>query len=158
MAITVDVSTRTIHRGNFDHPYTEDCFVNADSICIDNLRMNRAWVIHNAGYVQAIVFAEYYAYCDQDALDAAADSGKLDFLLVTENELADYQTGIDSEGYPEYEGIVNLGNASEPFDQENLDYFVVSADIFANDPVIAAVLQAQADERKAEDERFSKEL
>jgi hypothetical protein len=109
--------------------------------------MNRAWVIHNAGYVKAIVFAEYYAYCEQDAMDEAADSGKLDYLQVTEKDLEDYKVGEDSEGYPEYEGIINLGNASEPFDSQNLDIFEVSADIFAQDPIVMVVIERQSREQ-----------
>lgn len=143
MTLTIDTSTRTIHRGNFDHNYTADCFINPESYDPSS-RMNRAWCITNGGYIIAIVFAEYYSYCDQDALDEAADSGKLDFLQISESDLADYETGKDSEGYPEYEGIINLGNASEPFDQENLDYFTVPASLFALDPVIMAVIEEQS--------------
>lgn len=145
---SISIDTRTIHRGNFDHPYTEDVFVNPDSFPVSTItsgidsRMDRAFVIHNAGYVKAIVFAEYYAYSEQDAMDEAADSGKLDYLKVTEAELADYQVGTDGEGNPEYEGIIHLGNASEPFDSENLDLFVVPASLFESDPVIAPVVGA----------------
>ena len=144
----IDIGTRTIQRGNFDHPYSEDCFVNPESYAGNDSHssMNRAWVIHNAGYVKAIVFAEYYAYCEQDAMDEAADSGKLDYLQVSDSELADYKVGEDSEGYPEYEGIINLGNASEPFDSQNLDIFEVSADTFALDPVVMAVIERQSRE------------
>jgi len=156
----IDVSTRTIQRGNFDHPYSEDCFVNAESYAGNDSHssMNRAWVIHNAGYVKAIVFAEYYAYCEQDALDEAADSGKLDYLQVSETELADYQVETDSEGYPEYEGIINLGNASEPFDSQNLDIFEVSADIFARDPVVMAVIERQSREQALDALRYAAHL
>jgi hypothetical protein len=88
----------------------------------------------------AIVFPEYYSWSEQDALDAAADSGKLDFLQVADSELADYEIGKDSEGHPEYEGIINLGNASEAFDSQNLEYFQVPVELFAPDPVIAKVI------------------
>lgn len=146
MPVNVDFATRTIKRGNFDHPYTAECFVNPDAYDFHHRSWNgrsdaKAWVILNAGYVAAIVFAEYYAYCDQDALDEAADSGKLDFLQVSDSELADYEIGKDSEGYPEYEGIINLGNASEPFDSQNLDFFTVHPSVFALDSVIAAVIE-----------------
>lgn len=143
MTTTIDVETRTIHRANFDHHYTADCFINADSY--DSSRRGpaqQAWCIMNGGYIVAIVFAEYYSYGEQDALDEAADRDKLDFLLISQDELADYETGEKSdEGYPEYEGIAYLGNASEPFDQENLDMFQVQADLFALDPVIMAVVE-----------------
>jgi hypothetical protein len=148
---TIDLATRTIQRGNFDHMYSADCFVNPESYDFHSRTWNghnpQAYVILNAGYVAAIVFPEYYAYSEQDALDEAADSGKLDFLQVTEKELADYETGKDSEGYPEYEGIINLGNASEPFDQQNLDYFMVPVSLFRNDPIILdAIAESSRDE------------
>lgn len=151
----VDVSTRMIQHGNFDHPYTEDSFVNADSYDAKDRRMNRAWVIHDAGYVKAIVFAEYWAYCEQDALDVAADSGKLDYLLITEKELEDYRVGEDSEGNPEYEGIASLGNAGEPFDSENLDVFEVAAEVFRLDPVVMKVIEQKSREEAEENLRFA---
>ena len=142
MTLKRDTSTRTIQRNNFDHHYTADCFVNPDAFdCSRRGKPQTAWCVTNGGYIIAIVFAEYYSYCDQDALDETADSGKLDFLQVTEKELEDYKTGEDSEGYPEYEGIINLGNASEPFDQDSLDYFTVPANLFSLDPVIMPVVE-----------------
>ena len=145
MTLSIDTSNRTIQRENFDHHYTADCFINPESFDFGHSSWRghspRAWCITNAGYIVAIVFQEYYSYCDQDALDAAGDSGKLDFLQVTDKELEYYKTGEDSEGYPKYEGIINLGNASEPFDQENLDYFTVPAFLFSTDPIIMAVME-----------------
>lgn len=138
---SIDAATRTIHLDTFDFTYAADDFVNADSF---DLGRQKAYVIHNAGFVRAIVFAGYPAYCEQDALDEAADSGKLDYLQITESELSDYQTGEDSEGYPEYEGIIHLGNAGEPFDSEGLDMFMVSASLFRFDPVILKVVEASS--------------
>lgn len=141
---TLDAATRTIQVQNFDFQYSESDFANAESYDFSNRcwtgRNPKAWVIHNCGAVLAIVFAEYYSYSDQDALDEAADCGKLDSLQVSETELPDYQTGTDSEGFPEYEGIVTLGNASEPFDSQNLEYFTVPATLFESDPLIAAII------------------
>jgi hypothetical protein len=68
----------------------------------------RPWFIHTEGFPLAIVFAS----CEQDALDIAADEGKLDRFQVTEEDLADYGD--------EEEGLARLGNASEPFDIENV--------------------------------------
>lgn len=143
--LNIDTSKRTIQRNNFDHSYSADCFVNPQSYdfhhSVWNGRDPQAYVILNAGYVAAIVFPEYHAYCEQDALDEAADSGKLDFLQINEKELADYLVGVDeATGDCEYEGIIHLGNASEPFDQENLDYFTVPVSLFRNDPVILDVI------------------
>ena len=146
MKATNDVSNRTIQRGNYDHSYSSDCFVNPESYDFYGRvwqgRSPRAYVFTNAGYVVAIVFDEYFAYCEQDALDEAVDSGKLDFLKIQDSELDDYKTSEDSEGNPEYEGIAFLGNASEPFDQENLDCFVVSVELFRDDPIILAVIES----------------
>jgi hypothetical protein len=147
---TIDLSTRTIQVRNFDFHYTVEDFVNADSYDFHHSvwrgRDPVATVIHNAGSVVAIVFPEYYAWSEQDALDEAADSGKLDFLQVSDKELADYKVGEDSEGNPEYEGIINLGNASEPFDSQALEYFSVPVALFARDPVIAKVMADNPDE------------
>lgn len=90
--------------------------------------------------VLAIVFPEYYAYTEQDALDEAVDAGKLDSLLISPEDLKDYQTGTDSEGNPEYDGIAFLGNASEPFDQQNLEMFTIPARLFSIDPLIAKIV------------------
>lgn len=69
----------------------------------------RPFLIHDHGYPVAIAFAS----CLQDALDEAADSGKLDRFQVTEKDMADYGE--------EEEGISRLGNASEPYDIQALD-------------------------------------
>jgi len=137
---TVNTQERIIQVDNFDFRYSADDFVNADSADFSDPRMNRAWVIHNAGTVLAIVFAEYYAYCDQDALDEACDRDKLDSLLCSYEDLKDYEVGTDSEGYPEYEGIIYLGNASEPFACETLDLFCIKASLFKDDPAVMQVI------------------
>jgi hypothetical protein len=148
---TIDVGTRTIHVRNFDFHYTEGAFVNPSTYDFHHrvwrMRSPKATVIHNAGYVVAIVFPEYFDYSEQDALDAAADSGKLDFLQVSPTEMDDYKTGADSEGNLEYGGIINLGNAGEPFDQEGLEYFTVPVALFAQDPVIAKVIAENSEDR-----------
>lgn len=68
----------------------------------------RPFLLHDHGFVVAVVFAS----CLQDALDEAADAGKLDRYDVGEEDHADYG--------PEEEGITRLGNASEPFDIDTL--------------------------------------
>ncbi len=138
------VYDRTVHVNNYDIRYDAEDFVNPGSFRDHRRNFSKAWMIHVQGTVLAIVFAEYDAYCDQDALDEAADSGKLDGLMVKEEDLKDYETGNFSDdkdapngiGWPEYEGIINLGNASEPFDSQSLDIFVVSAELFAEDPAL----------------------
>ena len=70
----------------------------------------RPFLLHDHGFALAVVFAP----CLQDALDEAADAGRLDRFQVREEDLPDYG--------PEEEGIARLGNAGEPFDIEGLDF------------------------------------
>ena len=153
---------RTIRNGNLETSYSPEDFVNPDAFTNSEFE-GKAFVFLNGGFVQAIVFAEYPAYTEQDALDEAADSGKLGDCL-TQDELKEYETGeysdvgnehsparkatveIDGEetevtiehgGWPEYDSqVVQLGNASEPYDQEGWDIWVVSASVFAEDPCL----------------------
>jgi hypothetical protein len=67
----------------------------------------RPFLFHDHGFCVAVVFAESL----QDALDEAADAGKLDRYKIGDHNLADYEAE---------EGISYLGNASEPFDIESL--------------------------------------
>lgn len=67
----------------------------------------RPWLLHDHGFTLAVVFAD----CLQDALDLAADDGRLDRYRVTEADQVDY---------PDDSGLTFLGNASEPFDIESL--------------------------------------
>ena len=137
--------TRVVRNRNLETSYSASDFVNPESFDSRD-SSQRAWVILNAGYVQGIVFGEYKAYCEQDALDECADKGKLDGLQVTPAELKDYESGDytdvgnphspDSKGWPEYEGIINLGNASEPFASESLDIWVLQASAFSEDPAL----------------------
>jgi hypothetical protein len=69
----------------------------------------RPFLIHDAGFVVAVVFAS----CLSDAFDIAVDEGKLDGFQVSQEDLADYG--------PDEEGISHLGNAGEPFDLGTLD-------------------------------------
>lgn len=68
------------------------------------------WLFHDHGFVLCVVFAGNL----QDALDIAADADKLDRYLV------------DAKDYPEddpaWEDFAYLGNASEPFDIESLQF------------------------------------
>lgn len=70
----------------------------------------RPWLLHDHGFVVAVVFAD----CLQDALDKAVDSNKMDRYLIDKESLIN--------DYPEdEEGVSRLGNASEPFDIESLE-------------------------------------
>lgn len=151
MPAKIDTTTRTITDAQgYEFHYSPERFANVDSFDFTerdyasrsyNGGEPKAWIIHNTGTVLAIVFAEYYAFSDQDALDEAVNAWKLDSLLVKPEDLPDYKIGEDSEGFPEYEGIINLGNASEPFDSQNLSYFSVPARLFATDETVARALE-----------------
>lgn len=66
----------------------------------------RPWLIHNEYGPLCVVFAS----CEQDALDEAADSDKLDSCLIAPEDYEEH--GVNSDE-PE---CAFLGNASEPFD------------------------------------------
>lgn len=97
--------------------YGEITFTDADVVNVDdyipqgesNPHNIRPWLLHDHGFVVAVVFATRL----QDALDKAADSDKLDRYLISNEDLDDYGSNGD--------GITYLGNASEPFDIESLE-------------------------------------
>jgi hypothetical protein len=66
------------------------------------------FVIHDHGFVLAVIFESNM----QDALDAAVDANKMDRYLINDDDLKDYT---------DEEGITYLGNASEPFDIQNVE-------------------------------------
>lgn len=67
----------------------------------------RPWLLHDHGFAVCVVFAS----CEQDALDEAADAGKLDSYRVR---------GYENDYGDNDDGFVYLGNASEPFDIESV--------------------------------------
>lgn len=102
----------TVQKGNFEWTFTDADVINPDDFIAHgeyNPHNVRPFLLHNAGFVLAVVFAD----CLLDALNEAADNDVLDRFQVSEGELADY--GEDEEG------ITRLGNASEPFDLGTLD-------------------------------------
>lgn len=148
MIETPDETThdRQVWNRNLNTSYSVADFINPTAYDSHDDKQ-RAYVVLNAGYVLAIVFAEYPAYCDQDALDESADSGKLDGLRITEDELKDYEVTPGRQDWttgeyiwPEYEGVINLGNAGEPFADESLDMWVLSArTAFGDDPALMTI-------------------
>lgn len=144
MENTPAVNTVSYTEGHFEYRFdTESDIINGESM-IPHGEFNphniHPFILHNAGYVLGVVFAESL----QDALDEAVDNNVLDRFQVTDKELAKYQTGVDSEGYPEYEGIAHLGNASEPFDIEGLDVVEVptsrwTLDYWSIDQIVSQV-------------------
>lgn len=122
------------HMGIYDQKFTDSDVVQATDF-IPKGEYNpynvRPWYVHDHGFCVGVCFAS----CEQDALDILADNGKLNNLLVTEEDLADY--GEDEEG------IARLGNASEPFDIQTLGIFELPHVPFS---FAAMFMAAQADQ------------
>lgn len=72
----------------------------------------RPFLLHDHGFVLAVCFAE----CLQDAIDIAADSGKLDHFLIDEND-TDYTEADYENGRIEF-----IGNYGKPADLENVQF------------------------------------
>lgn len=99
--------------GNFDYQWSEEDIVNeGDMIPYGEFNPHsvRPFILHDAGFVIAVVFSASL----QDAIDEAVDHGKLDRFQIQEADYGDY--AINSEN-PTCDF---LGNASEPFDIESL--------------------------------------
>ena len=134
----------TVRVHNCELTFTDSDVIDLDSFIADgeyNPHNVRPWLLHDHGFALAVVFAD----CLQDALDIAADNGKLDRFQIDpsiESERDDYLTpdfsaadsGLDPN-CPEYvapdgkrywwrAGMTPafLGNASEPFDIDALGY------------------------------------
>lgn len=96
--------------------YQQITFTDADIANIDdciyrgeyNPNNIRPWLLHDHGFVVAVVFASG----EQDALDIAVDENKMDRYLISDKDLPDYGD--------EEDGVCRLGNASEPFDIDTL--------------------------------------
>lgn len=88
--------------------WTDADVVNPDDYFANvGCRNYRPYLMHDHGFVVAVVFASSL----QDALDEAADAGKLDRYQITEADQADY---------PDDDGVTFLGNASVAYDIESL--------------------------------------
>ncbi len=72
-----------------------------------NPHNRRPFLFHDHGFALAVVFAD----CLDEALDEAADAGKLDRYLITECDRGDYK---------DENGISFLGNHGREFDIESL--------------------------------------
>ena len=68
------------------------------------------WLLHDHGFVVAVVFASNL----QDALDIAVDNDKMERYLVADEDMDDYE---DDEG-----SLTSLGNAGELHNIESLQY------------------------------------
>lgn len=88
------------------------------------------FLFHDEGFALAVVFAENL----QDALDIAADAGKLDRYQVHSDDLKDY-ADMRADGHPDWdsahERLAHLGNASEPYDIESLGIMELPAPAFS---------------------------
>ncbi len=65
---------------------------------------DKTYAVHNEYGVVAIVYAD----CEQNALDEALDGGKLDSMLMSAEDFAEYE----QKGW--HDSYMLLGNASEP--------------------------------------------
>ena len=89
--------------------FTQSDIVNQDEWIpagVYNPHNVRPWLLHDHGFVVAVVFAS----CLQDALDSAVDGDKMDRYLVT----------LPNADYPDEDSLAYLGNASEAFDIDTL--------------------------------------
>jgi hypothetical protein len=71
----------------------------------------KPWAIGNEYGLLVVVLANN----EQDALDLAADADRLKIQALSEEDLAER---TDADGNEE--GVIRLGNASEPYDSEDL--------------------------------------
>lgn len=143
--------TATVKHMGCDFKFDDTDVVNAEDYRHFD---GRAFLLHDAGFTVAVVFAS----CLQDAIDEAVDDNRLDRFKVAPEELADYG---DTEEERD-EQLSYLGNASEPFDIESLGAiklpvvpFSFAALIQANDNALRFEEWA-ADSRKTT--RLSREL
>lgn len=96
-----------------------DCFTPGDN----GQYAEKPWILHDHGVCICIVFARHLC----DALDAAADAGKLNGYLIEEASNTPGTKGLPASDYPTLgteneDGITRLGNASEPYDIENVNF------------------------------------
>jgi hypothetical protein len=113
----------------------------------------RPWLLHEHGFVLAVVFAESL----QDALDEAADAGKLDsFKLdssspINQDDYMEIQTeekgfSVERNGkvvWMDWLGSVSFfGNACEAFDIELVDYVEMKNPPFSFAAIWAATIDA----------------
>ena len=120
---------------NFDFTFSDSDVVNpSDYIPAGEYNPHnvRPFLLHDHGFTVAVSFAD----CLQDALDTAADEGKLDWFQVDASELA-------SMTEEEQERLAYLGNASEAFDIEGLDVIELPNPTFSFAALFMAASQAQ---------------
>jgi hypothetical protein len=70
----------------------------------------RPWLLHDHGFVVAVVFAD----CLQNAIDEAVDEEKMGRYLVTNEDIGDYDDGWEDER------LSHLGNDGALHDIETL--------------------------------------
>lgn len=98
--------------------YNEIGFTDGDVVNLDdwipaneyNPSRIKPWLFHDHGFALAVVFASSL----QDALDEAADAGKLDRYKISEEEFNARSDESDRDT------LDYLGNTSDPFDIESL--------------------------------------
>lgn len=111
--------------------FSDHDVVNPDDY--DAYKDNRVWVFHDHGSVLGVVIMPDMS----DAFDELADSGKIDHLIVSDEEMGDYE--LDEEGRLEDERVGHLGNAGEPFDVESVGVYELAEPKFS----LTALLERQ---------------
>lgn len=108
----------TVNFQNLEVSFSQEDIVNPDD-CIYQGESNphnvRGWLFHDHGFTICVAFADSL----QDALDEAADSGKLGRFKIEECDYGDY--GVDTDT-PTCDWLGNLGM---PYDIESLGYFEI---------------------------------
>ena len=111
----MNTTTKVTSRQGMEFPFTDKDVLNMDFIEMyagePNPHNHRMWLLHNHGTTLCVVLADSL----QEALDLAADGGKLDCFLVNEEDALNYVVGNDAV-------LSYLGNASEPYDTEGLGW------------------------------------
>lgn len=121
------MASATFNHEGFDLRFDDSDVVNPGDLFMDW----PLWLLHDHGFTVAVVFAT----CEGDALDAAADAGKLDPWSLAEEE-----------DYPEETGVQYLGNHGKPFDIESLGIVKLACPAIS---VAALVMAAKADQATA---------
>lgn len=107
--------TNKLSIGNFEFTIPEDSFTNETDFSYpwDTNHANvKVYILHDAGFVQAVVFAEN----EQEACDIAADNCMIDQFRITDDEIEDYTQYADNQPLDH----VVLGKAGDWYDIESL--------------------------------------
>ncbi len=112
--------------------FSDDDVVNPDDFNAWN--KPRVFVFHDHGFVLGVVIQPNL----QDAFDELADSGNIDHLMASEGVLV-FDESMQCDIGPDGEQLTRLGNASEPFDVETVNFIELPEPKFS----LVALLEAE---------------